>query len=73
MEEDYGRRRDEFVAAVGDLFAPISADHVYSYLHHTRKSRDIAQDASERRQLEVEMLEQLWAKSPPPGEDDAAG
>lgn len=71
VEDHYGRRRDEFVAVVGDFFAAISADHVYTYLHHARKSRDIAEAAAERRELEVEMLEQLWANSPPPGADDA--
>jgi len=28
LEDDYGRRRDEFVARVGDYCAPLSADHV---------------------------------------------
>ena len=40
LEDDYGRRRDAFVARVGDFNAPISADHVYMYVHQTRWNRD---------------------------------
>lgn len=70
VEQDYGRRRDEFVAVVGDFFAPVSTDHVYRFLHHHRKSRDIAEAAAEQRQLEVDLLEGLWETSPPAGEED---
>jgi hypothetical protein len=70
LEDDYGRRRDEFVAVVGDLFAPISTDLVYTYLHQARKALDVAESAAERRELEVDLLEKLWETSPPPGEAD---
>lgn len=70
LEEDYGHRRDDLVAAVGELFAPISTDHVYTYLHQARKGLDVAESAAERRELEVEMLEELWRISPPAGESD---
>ncbi|MDQ3677937.1 MAG: hypothetical protein M3401_14275 [Actinomycetota bacterium] len=70
VEADYERRRDEFVAVVGDFFAPISTDHVYRFLHQARKSRDIAEAAAGQRQLEVEQLKGLWKTSPPAGEED---
>jgi hypothetical protein len=70
LEDHYGRRRDDFVAVVGDLFAPISTDLVYTYLHQARKALDVAEVAAEQRELEVDLLEKLWAISPPPGEAD---
>jgi hypothetical protein len=72
LEEDYGHRRDDFVAAVGDFFAPIAADQVYTFLHHARKRRNMQQDAAEKREMEVELLHQLWEISPPAGEEDDA-
>lgn len=70
LEADYERRRDEFVAAVGDFCAPISTDHVYTFLHQARKRRDVAEAAEEQRDMEVELLYELWEISPPPGDDD---
>jgi hypothetical protein len=70
VEEDYGRRRDEFVAVVGDFFAPISTEHVYTYLHHARKQRNLTEANQEQREMEVEFLERLWEISPPPGDED---
>lgn len=64
LEEDYGHRRDDFVAAVGDLFAPVSTEHVYTYLHEARKALDVAEFDAVRRELEVEMLNELWEISP---------
>jgi hypothetical protein len=72
LEQDYGRCRDDFVARFGDFFAPISTDTVYTYIHQARKRRDVAEAAAEHREMEVELLEDLWDISPPPGEEDDA-
>jgi hypothetical protein len=72
IEQDYGSRRDEFVARFGDFFAPISADTVFTFLHQTRKRHDVMDAAAERREMEIERLEDLWEVSPPPGDEDDA-
>jgi hypothetical protein len=65
LEEDYGRRRAAFVDRVGDYTAPISADHVYMYLHQTRWARDDDAELEWRYEREINMIEQMW--DPPEG------
>jgi hypothetical protein len=66
IEEDYGRRRAAFVARVGDFTAPISADHVYMYVHQTRWARDDDAELEWQREREINMIEQMW--DPPEGD-----
>ncbi|MDX6691318.1 MAG: hypothetical protein QOG15_2775 [Solirubrobacteraceae bacterium] len=72
LEQDYGRLRDEFVARFGDFFAPIPTDSVYTFIHQARKRRDVSEALAEQREMEVELLEDLWEISPPAGEEDDA-
>ena len=65
LEEDYGRRRAAFVERVGDFTAPISADHVYMYIHQMRWNRDNDAELTWRYEREINMIEQMW--DPPPG------
>ncbi len=60
LEEDYVRRRADFVRRVGDFSAPISADHVYLYVHQTRVARDDATELEWRRDREIAEIEQMW-------------
>jgi hypothetical protein len=79
LEEDFGRRRAEFVARVGDVTAPLSADHVYMYIHQTRWNRDNEAELAWRREREINRIEQMWEADGPqlppehpdglPGED----
>jgi hypothetical protein len=66
LEEDYGRRRDEFVARVGDYTAPLSADHVYVYLHQTRWNEDNDDELAWHRDREIARLEESWAEGEAP-------
>jgi hypothetical protein len=69
LEEDYARRRADFVRRVGDFSAPISADHVYLYVHQTRVARDDATELEWRRDREISQIEQMW--DPPQPREDA--
>jgi hypothetical protein len=60
IEEDFGRRRAAFVDRVGDFTAPISADHVYMYIHQTRWNRDNDAELAWHREREVNKIEQMW-------------
>ena len=78
LEADFGRRRAEFVRRVGDFTAPISADHVYLYLHQTRWNRDNDDELAWHRQREIARMEQMFdppVAEPelPPGHPDAPG
>ena len=59
LEEDYERRRDDFVARIGDYTAPLSADHVYMYLHQTRWNQDNDDELAWHREREIARLEEL--------------
>jgi hypothetical protein len=65
IEEDYGRRRAAFVARVGDYTAPISADHVYMFVHQTRWNRDNDAELEWHYEREINTIEQMW--DPPNG------
>jgi hypothetical protein len=69
IEEDYGRRRAEFVARVGDFTAPISPDHVYMYVHQTRWNRDNDAELQWHYEREINQIEQMW--DPPEGQGSA--
>ncbi len=60
FEDDYGRRRDEFIARIGDFNAPISADHVYMYLHQTRWNIDNDDELAWHREREIAKMEEMW-------------
>ena len=64
LEEDYGRRRAEFVAQVGDYTAPLSADHVYLWIHQTRMKRDDEAELEWQRECEINRIEQMWEGEP---------
>ena len=72
LEEDFGRRRAEFVKRVGDINAPISADHVYMYIHQTRTKRDDEAELQWRREREISRIEEMWEGRPelPPDHPD---
>jgi hypothetical protein len=75
IEDDFGRRRAEFVARVGDINAPISADHVYMYIHQTGMRRDDDAELAWHREREIAKIEQMWdppeaAPELPPGHPD---
>jgi len=63
LEADFDRRRAAFVARFGDFTAAIGAEHVYTFIHQSRKRRDLSDAEQERRQLELEMLENMWHES----------
>jgi hypothetical protein len=65
LEEDYGRRRAAFVKRIGDFTAPISADHVYMYVHQTRWNRDNDAELAWHREREVSQIEQMWEGEEP--------
>jgi len=69
VEEDYGRRRDEFVARVGDYTAPLSADHVYMYLHQTRWNEDNDDELSWHREREIAQMQEMWEEDDAPAEE----
>lgn len=64
LEEDYGRRRAEFTSRVGDINAPISADHVYMYIHQTGMRRDDDLELEWHREREIAKIEQMWEGEP---------
>lgn len=64
LEDDYARRRDAFVARVGDYTAPISADHVYMYLHQTRWNEDNDNELAWHREREIARMEASWEAEP---------
>jgi hypothetical protein len=69
LEDDYGRRRDEFVARVGNYNAPLSAEHVYMYLHQTRWNEDNDAELEWHREREISKMEEMWEQGDePPGE-----
>jgi hypothetical protein len=67
LEEDYGRRRAAFVKRVGDFTAPISADHVYMYVHQTRWNRDNDAELTWHYEREINRIEQMWDPPAEPG------
>ncbi|HYH90157.1 MAG TPA: hypothetical protein VEX67_13045 [Solirubrobacteraceae bacterium] len=75
LEEDYGRRRAEFVTRVGDVNAPISADHVYMHIHQKGWRRDDDLELEWRREREIIKIEQMWEGEPeiPPDHPDHPG
>jgi hypothetical protein len=70
VEADFSRRRADFVERVGDFTAPISADHVYMYVHQTRRRRDDDAELTWRRDREIARIEQMW--DPPVAEPELA-
>jgi hypothetical protein len=72
VQEDFGRRRAEFVKRVGDINAPISADHVYMYIHQTGMRRDDDAELEWHREREINKIEQMWEGEPelPPDHPD---
>jgi hypothetical protein len=64
LEEDYGRRRSAFVQRIGDFTAPLSADHVYMYVHQTRWRRDDDAELRWKREREISKIEQMWEGEP---------
>ncbi len=69
LEDDYSRRRDEFVARVGDYNAPLSADHVYMYLHQTRWNEDNDTELAWHREREIARMEASWEAEPPSSDE----
>lgn len=69
LERDYERRRDAFVARIGDFVAPISADHVYLYVHQTRWNIDNDDELVWHRERELAKLQEMWERGeePEPG------
>jgi hypothetical protein len=72
LEEDFGRRRADFIERVGDFTAPLSADHVYMYIHQTRWRRDDDAELEWHREREISRMQQMWDKGPelPPEHPD---
>lgn len=73
LEANFGRRRAEFVKRVGDINAPISADHVYMYLHQAGMRRDDDAELEWQREREINKIEQMWEGEPelPPGHPES--
>ena len=71
LEDDYARRRDAFIARVGDFTAPLSADHVYMYVHQTRWNQDNDDELAWHREREIARLEESWDDelTEPPAEE----
>jgi hypothetical protein len=65
LEDDYARLRDAFIARVGDFNAPISADHVYMYVHQTRWNRDNDDELAWHREREIARIEEMWEGGSP--------
>jgi hypothetical protein len=63
LEDDYARRRDAFIERVGDFNAPISADHVYMYVHQTRWDRDNDAELAWHREREIARIEESWEQA----------
>jgi hypothetical protein len=71
LEDDYGRRRDYFTTRCGDYTAPISADHVYMFLHQTRWNEDNDAELAWHREREIARIEEMWdTRSPGTGQGD---
>jgi hypothetical protein len=66
LEDDYGRRRDEFIARVGDYSAPLSPDHVYAFLHQTRWNQDNDDELAWHREREIARLDEAWTEGDAP-------
>ena len=64
LEEDFGRRRADFVRRVGDVTAPLSADQVYMWIHQTRVKHDDDAELEWHREREISRLEQMWEGRP---------
>ena len=64
LEEDFGRRRADFTSRVGDVSAPLSADHVYLWIHQTRVKRDDEAELEWQREREISRMEQMWDGTP---------
>ena len=64
LEADFERRRAEFTRRVGDINAPISADHVYMYIHQTGMRRDDDLELEWQRDREIIKIEQMWDGEP---------
>lgn len=60
LEDDYARRRDAFIARIGDFTAPVSADHVYMYVHQTRWNTDNDDELAWHREREIAQIEEMW-------------
>ncbi len=60
LEDNFVRRRAVFIRRVGDFTAPISADHVYMYIHQTRWTRDNDDELAWHREREIARIEQMW-------------
>jgi hypothetical protein len=60
LEQHYGELREAFVARVGDVTAPLSADHVYLYIHQTRWNRDNDDELAWHREREIAKIEEMW-------------
>jgi hypothetical protein len=76
LEDDYRARRARFVERVGDSTAPISADHVYLYVHQAGWHRDTDRARQWRREAEISRIEEMWdppaaTPQPPPDHPDA--
>jgi hypothetical protein len=69
LEDDYARLRDAFIARVGDFNAPISADHVYMYVHQTRWNRDNDDELAWHREREIARIEEMWEQGEAPEPD----
>jgi hypothetical protein len=66
LEQNYVDRRARFVERIGEFTAPISADHVYMYIHQTRWNRDNDAELAWHREREIAQMEQMW--DPPEAE-----
>lgn len=64
LEENYEIRRADFVTRVGDFTAPLSADHVYMYIHQTGMRRDDDAELEWRREREISRMQQMWEGAP---------
>ena len=64
LEEDYGVRRAQFIEVVGDFTAPLSADHVYMYIHQTRWHDDSDAALAWQRERELSRIERMWEGEP---------
>ena len=64
LEEDYGRRRADFVERVGDFTAPLPADQVYLYVHQTRWQSDTGAALAWRRDREIGRMKRMWEGEP---------
>ena len=69
LEDDYAKLRDAFIARVGDFNAPISADHVYMYVHQTRWNRDNDDELAWHREREIAKIEEMWEQGDAPEPD----